>query len=123
MTIAARHIDITTEEIVCDNGMPAFLAYPTGGGKFPTVVIMHERYGLVKHTKDQAMRCARDGFAVLAPNFFFRHPVRAWTASQWGRTAHCGLLKLITIRSHGRSCPTLAIAPPGSAFFVRDFSG
>ena len=74
MTIAARHIDITTEDIVCDNGMPAFLAYPTGGGKFPTVVLMHERYGLVKHTKDQAMRCARDGFAVLAPNFFFRHP-------------------------------------------------
>ena len=35
---------------------------------------MHERYGLVKHTKDQAMRCARDGFAVLAPNFFFKHP-------------------------------------------------
>ena len=24
--------------------------------------------------QDQAMRCARDGFAVLAPNFFFRHP-------------------------------------------------
>ena len=74
MTIAARHIDITTEEITCANGMPAFLAYPTGGGKFPTVVLMHERYGLVKHTKDQAMRCARDGFAVLAPNFFFKHP-------------------------------------------------
>src|SRR5882757_854770 len=26
MTIAARHIDITTEDIVCPNGMPAFLA-------------------------------------------------------------------------------------------------
>ena len=74
MTIAARHVDITTEDITCANGMPAFLAYPTGGGKFPTVVLMHERYGLVKHTKDQAMRCARDGFAVLAPNFFFKHP-------------------------------------------------
>ena len=74
MTIAARHIDITTEEITCANGMPAFLAYPTGGGRFPTVVLMHERYGLVKHFKDQAMRCARDGFAVLAPNFFFRDP-------------------------------------------------
>src|SRR6478609_2587478 len=74
MTIAARHIDITTEEIVCDNGMPAFLAYPAGGGTFPTVVLMHERYGLVKHAKDQAMRCARDGFAVLAPNFFYKHP-------------------------------------------------
>jgi len=74
MTVAARHVDITTEDIVCDNGMPAFLAYPTGGGSFPTVILMHERYGLVKHTRDQAMRSARDGFAVLAPNFFFRHP-------------------------------------------------
>jgi carboxymethylenebutenolidase len=74
MNVAARYIDITTEEIACDNGMPAFLAYPTGGGPFPTVILMHERYGLVKHTKDQAMRCARDGFAVLAPNFFFKHP-------------------------------------------------
>ena len=74
MTRAARHLDITTEEIACDNGMPAFLAYPAGDGKCPTVILMHERYGLVKHTKDQAMRCARDGFAVVAPNFFFKHP-------------------------------------------------
>jgi carboxymethylenebutenolidase len=28
----------------------------------------------VQHTRDQAVRCARDGYAVLAPNFFFRHP-------------------------------------------------
>ena len=66
MTIAARHADIATQDIVCDNGMPAFLAYPAGGGPFPTVILMHERYGLVKHTRDQAMRSARDGFAVLA---------------------------------------------------------
>ena len=56
MTIAARHADITTQDIICDNGMPAFLAYPAGGGPFPTVILMHERYGLVKHTRDQAMR-------------------------------------------------------------------
>jgi carboxymethylenebutenolidase len=74
MTIAARYIDITTEEITCRNGMPAFLAYPSTGGRFPSVILMHERYGLVKHTRDQAMRCAHDGYAVLAPNFFFRHP-------------------------------------------------
>jgi carboxymethylenebutenolidase len=77
MNVATRHIDITSEDIVCDNGMPALLAYPTGGGTFPTVVLMHERYGLVKHTRDQAMRMARDGFAVLAPNFFFKHPDQA----------------------------------------------
>ena len=45
-----------------------------GGTAKGAVVVLHERYGLVKHTKDQAMRCARDGFAVVAPNFFFKHP-------------------------------------------------
>src|SRR5437764_9239359 len=74
MDLAGQYPDITTVEITCHNEMPAFLAHPAGGEKFPTVILMHERYGLVKHTKDQAMRCARDGFAVLAPNFFFRHP-------------------------------------------------
>src|SRR6267142_4879639 len=69
--------NIATQDITCDNGMPAFLAYPAGGGSFPTVILMHERYGLVQHTRDQAMRCARDGYAVLAPNFFFRHPDQA----------------------------------------------
>ena len=67
---------IATQDITCDNGMPAVLAYPAGGGSFPTVILMHERYGLVKHTRDQAMRCARDGYAVLAPNFFFGIPIR-----------------------------------------------
>jgi dienelactone hydrolase len=62
--------NITTQEMTCDNGMPAFLAYPAGEG-FPTVILMHERYGLVQHTRDQAVRCARDGYAVLAPNFLF----------------------------------------------------
>ena len=68
---------ITTQDIICDNGMPALLAYPSGDRSFPTVILMHERYGLVKHTRDQAIRCASDGFAVLAPNFFFQHPDQA----------------------------------------------
>jgi carboxymethylenebutenolidase len=66
--------NVSTQDITCDNGMPALLAYPAGRGSFPTVILMHERYGLVQHTRDQAIRCARDGYAVLAPNFFFRHP-------------------------------------------------
>src|SRR5262249_941700 len=69
--------NIAAQDITCDNGMPAFLAYPAGGGSFPTVILMHERYGLVQHTRDQAMRCARDGYVVLAANFFFRHPDQA----------------------------------------------
>ncbi len=39
---------VTIEDITCDNGMPAVLAYPAGGGSFPTVI-----------------------------NFFFRHPDQA----------------------------------------------
>ncbi|MCL2429183.1 MAG: dienelactone hydrolase family protein [Alphaproteobacteria bacterium] len=73
MASLARGIDVASETITCANGMPAFLAYPAGGGKFPVIVLMHERYGLVQHTRDQAMRCAGDGFAVIAPNFFFSY--------------------------------------------------
>ena len=75
--MSGLHAIVTTEDMTCVNGMPAFFAYPSGGGPFPTIVLMHERYGLVKHTRDQAMRCAQDGYAVLAPNFFFRHPDQA----------------------------------------------
>jgi hypothetical protein len=39
--------NIATQDITCDNGMLAFLAYPASGGSFPTVILMHERYGLV----------------------------------------------------------------------------
>src|SRR6202030_4531671 len=74
MANTADQIDISTETITCANGMPAFLSYPAGRAKLPAIILMHERYGLVKHTKDQAIRCARDGFVVLAPNFFFEHP-------------------------------------------------
>ncbi len=34
------------------------------------VVILHERYGLVKHTLDLAQRLANDGYVALAPNLF-----------------------------------------------------
>jgi hypothetical protein len=66
--------NISSADIICANGMPAFVACPDSKGPLPVVILMHERYGLVQHTRDQAMRCARDGFFVIAPNFFFRHP-------------------------------------------------
>ncbi|HYM18574.1 MAG TPA: dienelactone hydrolase family protein [Micropepsaceae bacterium] len=65
---------IGTEMIVCPGGMPAFLARPDGRGPFPVFVLMHERYGLVRHAMDLARRAAEDGFLALAPNFFFKHP-------------------------------------------------
>src|SRR5689334_7870358 len=65
---------VESELIVCPGGMPAFLARPSASGPFPVLVLMHERYGLVKHAMDLARRAAEDGFLALAPNFFFRHP-------------------------------------------------
>ena len=65
--------DIVTRTIRCAQGLPAFLAAPSGAGKAPAIVLMHERYGLVRHTCDLAARLARDGFIVIAPDFFYRH--------------------------------------------------
>lgn len=65
---------IRSEDIICPGGMPAFLARPEGPGTYPVVILMHERYGLVTHTRDLARRCAGDGYLALAPNFFFKHP-------------------------------------------------
>src|ERR1700733_9839785 len=67
--------EVVTKTIHCAGGLPAFLAMPAGGGeKIPAIVLMHERYGLVKHTCDLAERFARDGFVCIAPDFYYKHP-------------------------------------------------
>ena len=54
--------------------MPAFVAVPDGTAKVPAVIVVHERYGFVQHTRDLAQRFARDGYAAVAPDLYFRHP-------------------------------------------------
>lgn len=48
----------------------AFLAQPQGRGPHPCVILLHERYGLVQHTRDLAQRFAKDGYLCLAPDLF-----------------------------------------------------
>ena len=67
---------IRTSTVAC-GGMPAFLALRDGAAKAPAVIVVHERYGLVKHTCDLAERFARDGFVAIAPDLYFRHPDQA----------------------------------------------
>jgi carboxymethylenebutenolidase len=69
--------DITTKTIRCSGDLPAFLAVPTTDRPIPAIVLMHERYGLVQHTRDLAARFARDGYVCIAPDFFFKHPDQA----------------------------------------------
>lgn len=72
MSAVVTAIEIST--ITCAGGMPAFLAVPDGGGSVPSVIVIHERYGLVRHICEIAQRFAREGFVAIAPDLFFRHP-------------------------------------------------
>jgi carboxymethylenebutenolidase len=67
---------VRTRSIMCGE-MPAFLAVPDGAATAPAVIVIHERYGLVKHTCDLAERFAADGFVAIAPDLYFRHPDQA----------------------------------------------
>src|SRR5262249_32663462 len=58
--------------MTCAGDMPAFVAAPDASAKAPAVIVLHERYGLVRHTRDVAERFARDGFVAVAPDLFFR---------------------------------------------------
>lgn len=65
---------VRKEEITCANGTPAFLARPEAPGTYPVMVVLHERYGLLDHTRDVATRFAADGHVAIAPNLFWREP-------------------------------------------------
>ncbi len=49
-----------------------FLYLPRGDAPAGAVVVLHERYGLARHTLDLAQRLADDGYVALAPNLFSR---------------------------------------------------
>ena len=49
--------------------MKGYLAYPSEGGPFPTVIVIHENRGLNPHIKDVARRMALEGFLALAPDY------------------------------------------------------
>ena len=68
---------IATKTVRCGGELPAFLAVPATAAKAPAIVLMHERYGLVQHTRDLAQRFARDGYVCIAPDFFYKHPDQA----------------------------------------------
>ena len=49
-----------------------YLARPKAPGTYPTVVILHEAFGLVEHERDVARRFANAGFIALAPDVYSR---------------------------------------------------
>jgi carboxymethylenebutenolidase len=62
-------VDIATRDGVAD----AYLTYPDDGARHPGVLFMIDAFGLRKRIFDMADRIASHGYAVLAPNVFYRN--------------------------------------------------
>ena len=97
----AEDNNIDVEGVVCADGMPAYLTKPVGGEPRACIVLMHERYGLVDHTKDLARRFARDGYVCIAPDVFFRHPDQE---ALHGGDERCDITDGDAVRDRTRTC-------------------
>jgi carboxymethylenebutenolidase len=62
----------TVRIAAADGSMGAHLARPTTAGRHPAVVVVMEAFGLNGHIKDVANRIAAEGYAVLAPDMYYR---------------------------------------------------
>ncbi len=66
-------MDIRTETVQIPGGTPnlsGYFALPSGEGKLPGVVIIHEAFGLNDNIKSIADRFANEGYAALAVDLF-----------------------------------------------------
>lgn len=63
---------IISSTVRLGGGMSAFRALPKAKGKRPAVILFHERYGIVQHTKDLVIKFAQAGYVALAPDLFWR---------------------------------------------------
>jgi carboxymethylenebutenolidase len=68
----AQSFAIPSSTVKLPGGMTAFRALPKAKGKRPAMILLHERYGIVQHTKDLIIRFARAGYVALAPDLFWR---------------------------------------------------
>ena len=71
---------VTNTTIPGANGGPdvrAYVAKPQGSGPFPTVIMIHEFYGLNANITEKAEGLAQEGYLVIAPDTF-RGSSTAW---------------------------------------------
>jgi carboxymethylenebutenolidase len=63
-----------TVSFACANGdiIGGYMARPIGYGPYPGVIIIHEAFGLVEHTKELARKFAAHGYIALAPDLLYR---------------------------------------------------
>src|SRR5262245_4148145 len=60
------------EDVQFGDRLNGVLYLPDGTARTPAVLVFHERYGLVEHTRRLAARLAGDGCVAFAPDLFAR---------------------------------------------------
>jgi carboxymethylenebutenolidase len=97
-------MEITANRITTADGVGGFLAYPKGQ-KSPGIVVHFEIFGVNGHIEDVCRRIAAEGYAALAPDYYWRLEQR--TAPYTDLKAAFGLaanLKDAEIMSDATSC-------------------
>jgi carboxymethylenebutenolidase len=69
---ATKSTGTTATMIKYGGGISAVRAFPKAKGARPAVIILHERYGIDRHTKDLTVKLAQAGFVGFAPDLFHR---------------------------------------------------
>ncbi len=54
------------------SSLPAYVARPAARGRYGTVIVVSEVFGVHEHIRDLCRRFAKLGYVAIAPNFFFR---------------------------------------------------
>ena len=55
-----------------DQPIPAYIARPNARGRYPTIIVVPEVFGLHEYIRDVCRRLAKQGYVALAPDPFFR---------------------------------------------------
>jgi len=74
-TITTDSNGLTAGEVkvpVADGEIPAYRAMPASGGPFPTILVIHEVFGVHEHIQDLCRRLAKLGYFAVAPALFAR---------------------------------------------------
>jgi len=62
----------STEIPTKDGNIPAYYARPSKAGRYPTILVIHEIFGVHEHIQDVCRRYAKAGYLAIAPELFVR---------------------------------------------------
>jgi carboxymethylenebutenolidase len=73
ITTASNGLIVGEVKIPVEGGeIPAYRAMPATGGPFPTILVVHEIFGVHEHIKDICRRLAKLGYFAVAPLLYSR---------------------------------------------------